>query len=220
MSKKTETVKARFQEAIDAYKRLRDDDYVTPLEEFLNEPISKTDRDRVQRSFLRGVKTRFSPESDHSLKLAFKAASLDPQDPLDREALLRFFAAAHFPSGQKTRGRKKRWGDQRLCRLLSDFDQVKESHPSFSDSNICEYIQKRFPDRYPMTAAAIRRKLQDARNPEYNTEIDTFADIFHELVQSWLRRHGGAPSQSEITRFSRRYAISYLSKNWKRVERK
>jgi hypothetical protein len=217
-AKKTETEKARFRHAIDTYKRARAFDYVTPLEGFLDKKPSESERDHIQKSFLKG--TVFTAESDDSLKLAFKAANLDPKDPLDREALLRFFAAAHFPSSQKSRGRKKQWSDQRLCRLLSDFDQIKESRPSFSDSNICEQIKKRFPDRYPMTAAAIRRKLQDARSSRYNTEIDKFAAIFRELVESGLRRPGEDLSQSEITRFSRKYAITYLSKNWKRVERK
>jgi hypothetical protein len=44
MTKKTEPVKTRFQEAIDTYKKLRAFDYVTPLEEFLDKPPSESER--------------------------------------------------------------------------------------------------------------------------------------------------------------------------------
>jgi hypothetical protein len=215
-AKKTETVKARFQEAIDTYKKLRDFDYVTPLQAFLDEPISESDRNRVQKSFVKGLSERFGPEADFSLKLAFEAADLDSQDPLAREALLRLFAMAHFPSGQKNRGRRKQWDDQRLCCLLSDYDQTKQDHPSSSDQAICEYIKKRFANRYRMTISSIRRKLQDARNPACNNQIDELAAIFGRE----FRHHGVDWSSAKIRKQTRRCAIEYLSKAWKRGERK
>jgi len=176
MTKKTETEKARFQHAIDAYKKLRAFDYVTPLEDFLDRQPSESERDRIQKSFLKGLKTRFSPESDYSLKLAFKAAHLDPQDPLDRETLLRFFAAAHFPSKRETRGAKAKWTPERWSQLLSDYDQVKKHSPNLNDVDICKQIVKRFPSRYPKPppsargfaedpGATVRRNLAPARDP-------------------------------------------------------
>jgi hypothetical protein len=160
-TKKTETAKARFQEAIDAYKELCSFDYVTPLEEFLDKPLPE--RDRVQKSFLKGLKTRLDPEADHSLKLAFKAADLDPQDPLDREVLLRLFASAYFPR-HKTRGAKTKWTPERWSQLLSDYDQVKKDSPNLNDEKICEKIIKRFGSRYPkQSPGTLRRNLASAR---------------------------------------------------------
>jgi hypothetical protein len=199
MTKKTETVKARFQEAIEAYKKLRTFDYVAPLEEFLNKPPSEPERDRIQKSFLKGLKTRFSPESDNSLKLAFKAAHLDPQDPLDREILLRFFAAAHFPSKKETRGAKTKWTPERWNRLLSDYDQVKRNNPNLNDVEICKQIVNRFPSRYPEPpssargpakdpGATVRRNLALARDPTKNTRLAELAQIFADAMRTEIHK--------------------------------
>jgi hypothetical protein len=232
MAKKSETVGARFQEAIDTYKKLRAFDYVTPLEEFLDKPPSEPERDRVQKSFLRGLKTRFSPESDYSLKLAFKAANLDPQDPLDREALLRCFAAAHFPSRQKTRGAKTKWTPERWSQLLSDYDQVKKDRPKLNDVDICKQIVKRFPSRYPKPppsargpaedpGATVRRNLAPARDPSKNTRLAELAQIFADIMKTEIHKldpNFDFPIQ-KLNKRSESLAIEWLSKAWQR-ERK
>jgi hypothetical protein len=223
---KTSAVEARFQEAVDTHKRLRAVDYVAPLEKFLNEPISKTARDRVQRSLFRRLQPRFSPASDHSLKLAFRAAHLDPQDPLDRETLLRFFAAAHFPSKRETRGAKTKWTPERWSQLLSDYDQVKKDNPNLKDEALCKKIVKRFPSRYPRppdsargfaedTGATVRRNLAYARDPSKNTKLAELAQTYLDIAKAEI--HSDSPIQ-ELKAAAVSLAIQWLSKAWEREE--
>jgi hypothetical protein len=224
MAAKKTAVKAPFQEVVDEYKKLRDFDYVTPLQPFLDKPISERDRDRVQKSFVKGLSQRFSPESDFSVKLAFEAAGLDPQDPHAREVLLRLFAMAYFPSRQTTRGRKRAWTPERWSQLLSDYDQVKKDKPKFSDEQLCREIVKRFPSRYPKprpsvkdAGATVRRNLAHARNPSKNTRVAELAQLFA-IAMKKLDPNGDYPPQ-KLKKRSELLAIDWLSKAWER-ERK
>jgi hypothetical protein len=216
-TKKTETVKARFQEAIARYKTLRDFDYVTPL--LLGGAVSEVDRIRIQKSFAIQAVT-FDPESDPFLKLAFEAADLDPQDPFAWKILLRLFAVAHFPSKRKTRGRKAEWTSERWCRLLSDYDQVRRENPNANDTKICEKIIKRFNARYgEIGAETVRRNLAHAKNPVRNTEIAEYAEAISEIIESEMYKRDLDFSVSEVKSRSVRHAINWFSEAWKR-ERK
>ena len=214
-TKKTETVKARFQEAIEEYKRRRDFDYVTPLQEIFGETFSKTERNRIQKSFaIQAVS--FDPESDPSVKLAFEAAELDPLDPFAWKTLFRFFAIAYFPSKPKIRGRKTEWTPERWSRLLSDYDQVKEHSPNANDTKICKRIIERFSDRYgDIGAETVRRNLAHAKNPKRNTKVVEYAGVISAIIESEMNELDLDLSVSEVRKRSERYAIKWLSKMWK-----
>jgi hypothetical protein len=220
--KKTEAVTARFREAVDAHKRLNDFDYVTPLERFLDAPITESDRNRVNKSFARG---RFERESESSMKLAFEEAGLDSEDPFAREVLLRLFGISYFPAKQKTRGPKRKWTPQRYSELLSDYNRVKTEKPKFNDQQICKEIAKRFPSRYPKSrrdvkdpGATVRRNLAPARDPSKNTRVAELAEVFAAGMTSEIQKIDPnieipakkVKNQSELS------AIKWLSKAWER----
>jgi hypothetical protein len=229
MAAKKTAVKAPFQEAVDEYKKLRNFDYVTPLQDFLDEPISEDHRDRIQKSFARGLSRRFGPESDFSVKLAFEAAGLDPQDPLAREVLLRLFAMAYFPSRQKARGAKTKWTPERWSQLLSDYDQVKTNSPRLNDAAICKQIVKLFPLRYPKPSssarrpaedpgATVRRNLAPARDPAKNTRLAELAQTFADILKAEILKLNpkfNFPIQ-KLNKHSEALAVEWLSKAWER----
>jgi len=219
-TKKTETVQARFQLAIKTYKQARDFDYVAPLEGFLDRKLPESECARIQKSFLK--ETICSPES---LKLAFKAAHLDPQDPLDREILLRLFAAAHFSSKRETRGAKTKWTPERWSQLLSDYNQVKKDNPNLKDEQLCKEIVKRFPSRYPKppgsgrefakdSGATVRRNLAYARDPSKNTLLAESIKIVADTLKTANHRldpNFDVPIQ-KLNEKSKSLAIEWLSK--------
>jgi len=88
-------------------------------------------------------------ELDEPLNKAFKTFNLDPRNPFHWRKLLAYFSEAHFGSKQIKRGANKVWSDDRLCQLLSDFDQVKSRRmlvpgSTISDFEVCSWL-KRYP---------------------------------------------------------------------------
>jgi hypothetical protein len=233
MAVKRTAIKNPFQEVVDEYKKLQDFDYVTPLQAFLDKPISESDRDLMQKSFVKGLSQRFGPKSDFSVQLAFEAAGLDPRDPLALEVLLRLFAMAYFPSRQKTRGAKPKWTPERWSQLLSDYDQVKTEKPRLKDKQLCQTVVKRFPSRYPKPAphsarrpaedpgATVRRNLAHAKDPAKNTQLAELAQIYADLMKTEIQKINpniDFPVQ-KLNERSISVATDWLSKAWKR-ERK
>jgi hypothetical protein len=77
-------------------------------------------------------------QSDHALKKAFKAFSLDPRNPYDWRTLLTYFAEAHFGA---TRGAPKKWTFASRAQFLQDFLRVRVHHPTASIQKICELMR-------------------------------------------------------------------------------
>lgn len=134
-------------------------------------------------------------ELDQPLNKAFKAFDLDPRNPFHWRKLLAYFAEAHFGSKRLKRGANKVWSDDRLCQLLSDFDQVKSRRmlvpgSTISDLEVCSWL-KRHPTlckRYQKVSAnTLLRNLQRARNPNENGLLAELATTVTEPYVTELR---------------------------------
>jgi hypothetical protein len=118
---------------------------------------------------------RDAPEKPMSPILgAFKAFGLDHRSLSDWYALVSHLTHVLFPT-PGPRGAKRKWTDERLCQLLADVASYKRRHPKASDADICRWLRRKsYPD---VTSEAVRRALQDARNPKHNAELARVVSI-------------------------------------------
>jgi hypothetical protein len=113
-------------------------------------------------------------DADVALERACRMFGLNPDRSSDRRKLLKELAFVCFPP-PKRGGRPRKWTGEQLCRLLSDVDQTRSQYRC-SKKKACELIVKEslFQDRYKgQNPATLRRKLQDATDPERNAMLDT-----------------------------------------------
>jgi hypothetical protein len=104
---------------------------------------------------------------------AFDAFGLDPTTPNHRDFLLALLASVHF-DGSRGPGQPRKWDEDKLCQLLADIATIKQKHPDKKENELCGKLKENAPfkDRYRQySAETIRRKLQDARNPEHNDAL-------------------------------------------------
>jgi hypothetical protein len=126
--------------------------------------------------------------SERPILDAFKAFGLDHRSLSDWYALVSHLAHVLFPT-PGPRGPKRKWTDERLCKLLADVAAYKRKHPKASDADICRWLhRKSYPDVSP---EALRRALQDARNPKHNTELARVVSILQrrlgpDVTVSWV----------------------------------
>jgi hypothetical protein len=105
---------------------------------------------------------------------AFKAFGLDHRSLSDWYALVSHLAHVLFPTPGR-RGPPRKWTDERLCKLLADVAAYKRKHPTAFDADICRWLhRKSYPD---VSSEALRRALQDARNPKHNNELAGMVSI-------------------------------------------
>jgi hypothetical protein len=90
---------------------------------------------------------------------AFKAFDLDHRNIRDWRLLVSHLAHVLFP--RRRSGRPQIWTDEQLWMLLMDVAEFKRKHPKASDTAICNWLKKKWPN----SPARLRRALQDARNP-------------------------------------------------------
>ena len=100
---------------------------------------------------------------------AFKAFGLDHRNLSDWRALVFHLARVLFPTPRPP-GAPRKWPGERLCQLLADVAAAKRKHPNASDTVICTWLKKRYR---PLSAAWLRRILQDARKPARNQVLAT-----------------------------------------------
>ena len=122
---------------------------------------------------------------------AFKAFGLDHQNIFDWRILLHYLAVVRF--GNKGPGAPKIWNDQAVYDiLLADVAAIKSRRPKATDADICRWLKKggevhRAPSHglppalispirgkalyAKVSAARLRRILQDARNPDRNGDL-------------------------------------------------
>jgi hypothetical protein len=104
---------------------------------------------------------------------AFRGARLDPSNPEHWVLLLRLYIET--VNRRARAGRSREWTDERLIKLAADFSHVQHDHPGKSDSEICRRLARR--EGYSeVTAATLRRKLQDARDPKRNRSLARIID--------------------------------------------
>jgi hypothetical protein len=104
---------------------------------------------------------------------AFKAFGLDHRNIGDWHNLAVHLARVLFARGQP--GPQRKWTDERLCQLLADVAAYKRKNPNkAADTNICRWLQRK-KGYQQETPEALRRALQDARNPKRNSELAQMA---------------------------------------------
>jgi hypothetical protein len=115
---------------------------------------------------------------------AFKAFGLDHRNDGDWHGLAIHLARVLFQ--KRRRGRKRGWTDERLFQLLADVAAYKRKHPKAFDTNICRWLRRKsYPD---VSSEALRRALQDARNPKRNSELAQMADLVaRKATGNWTR---------------------------------
>ena len=112
---------------------------------------------------------------------AFKAFGLDHRSVGDWYRLATHLARVLF--ARRRPGPSKKWTAERLCLLLADVAAYKRKHPKASDSAICGWLKKSYAR---VTVEAVRRALQDARNPKRNSELAQIADLVaREATGNW-----------------------------------
>jgi hypothetical protein len=175
--------------------------------------------DPAQRALGVHEALRLLDELDEPIRKAFAAFGYNPDNPFHWHKLLWHFAYAHFPVPRK-KGASKKWNDERWCKLLSDFGEVKaSSRANAPDSEVCINIKKRFANRYlTETAGTIRRNLQYARDPSRNGILASLRDRFAMEIRNWpIAQLGGSssPDAGAFNPIALKFAREYLESAWK-----
>jgi hypothetical protein len=123
---------------------------------------------------------------------AFRGAGLDSNDPDHWRFLLKEYIETVHRRARA--GRARSWTDERLIKLASDFERIQHDHPDKSDSDICRFLVKR-EDYSGLTANTLRRRLQDARDPEYNGFL---ARLIDELAAEYEVEGGNTKEQLRV----------------------
>jgi hypothetical protein len=111
---------------------------------------------------------------------AFKAFGLDHRKFDDWGRLTVHMARALF--ARRRPGRSKKWTAERLCLLLADVAAYKRKHPKAPDANICLWLHKK-SYAHESSDEALRRALQDARNPKRNSDLAQMAEYMARKVK-------------------------------------
>src|SRR5262249_11843311 len=126
---------------------------------------------------------------------AFKAFGLDHRNDGDWHSLALHLARVLFARGQP--GRQKKWTDGQLFLLLAQVASYKRQRPKASDADICRWLHRKgyFSD---VSSEALRRALQDARNPKRNSKLAHMADS---LARAATRNWTGALDEATIAKW-------------------
>jgi hypothetical protein len=123
---------------------------------------------------------------------AFRGVGLDPNNPEHWPFLLKGYIETVLRRARA--GRSREWTDERLTKLASDFARVKHDHAGKSDSDICRTLAKREDDS-GWSAPTLRRRLQDARDPECNGFLDR---VIEQLAAEYEVEGGNTREQLRV----------------------
>jgi len=170
MAKKDDTVSKRLAEEIALAKRIKDRIKNNPPSPSLLDLATPDQLDELAASLWLNEKDPvFGPVSR-----AFKAFGLDHRNDRDWYTLVARLARVLFPIRRRP-GLRKKWTAERLYVLLAQVASYKRERPKASDTAICSWLHKKsYADE---TLEALRRALQDARNPKRNSELAQLADV-------------------------------------------
>jgi hypothetical protein len=128
---------------------------------------------------------------------AFKAFGLDHRSIGDWYRLAAHLARVLF--ARRRPGPSKKWTEERLCLLLADVAAYKRRHPKASDPAICGWLHNKKSYAH-VTVEALRRALQDARNPKRNSDLAQVADLVaREVTGNWTRAHDEAATVKGVS---------------------
>jgi hypothetical protein len=145
---------------------------------------------------------------------AFKAFGLDHRYVSHWRQLLGHLAYVLFPEHRP--GAPRKWTDERLCRLLADVAAYKRKNPEASDTAICIWLKKSWPEYSP---GRLRRVLQDARNPARNDLLAKTA-YYGLLTQQMLREAAASCGVTEDASWTEAVEEKLLSKAMQAAVRK
>jgi len=143
---------------------------------------------------------------DRPILKAFKAFDLDPCYLSHWHQLLGHLAYLVFPEHRP--GAPRKWTEERLCLLLADVAAYKRKNPEASDTAICIWLQKSWPEYSP---GRLRRVLQDARNPARNDLLARTA-YYGLLTQQMLREAAASCGVTEDASWTEAVEEKLLSK--------
>jgi hypothetical protein len=132
---------------------------------------------------------------DWPLRKAFNAAKLDPKNPLSWRILLNAFCWSHFPPERKS-GTGTFWTNDRYCKLLVEIYSLKPNRSgSRWENQACTKLAQRRLSEFvrngePLSGEALRRALQQARDPQYNWSLSRMVNDGIDMLREDYKRRG------------------------------
>jgi hypothetical protein len=137
---------------------------------------------------------------DDPIFQAFEEAKLNPVDPLHWRVLMTVLCWTLFPP-KESAGHPTFWTDKRYCQLLKEIHKLKHGRQrKRSDKEACLLLSKKRisgdpesrhifeNDDGPLTDEALRRALQQARDPEHNGILADFVNGVSSLIREDYER--------------------------------
>ena len=166
---------------------------------------------------------------DVSLTKAFDAFGFNHRNPFHWRKLMAYFCDVHFGRGdRRRRGPSKRWSDDKLCQLLSDFDQVRSGYKlvpgsKISDLEVCKRLKNHpvLGTTYIGSAAeTVLRNLQRARNPNQNGRLSVIVSNALVPILAAAAQKGDKVLGQKLEQLIRSTgldpAIKVLSQQWRK----
>ena len=156
--------------------RIGDNNEETPSGEIIDlQDAGEELADLAKRKLGPSVMTLTDKPRDASIKAAFEAAKLDPDDPYHWRTLMHFFAWAHF-GDKNRRGAPTKWDSLHLQKLLNDFEELKSKNTAMSDDRVLSFLGKneayQARDGGPLSTSQLRKLLKQARDPKHNELLE------------------------------------------------
>lgn len=121
------------------------------------------------------IATTLSAEFDQSLRKAFDAFGLNPDDPRNWTAMLRSFARVHF-GPKKKGGRPREWNSARYWQLVRDVADKQSNNPNLSKEDAYRLLAK--DQNYKgIGARGIKAAYRNACDPRKNDELMELANM-------------------------------------------
>ena len=177
---KKDAVSKRLAEEIDFAKHIKNSKKDSPSFSLLD-LASPDEKEKLAASL-------WSDEKDPLLVgpvlAAFKSFGLDHRSSDDWHSLTIHLARVLFARSQP--GRSKKWTAERLCQLLADVAAYKRKNPKAFDSEIRDWLRRHNKSYAHESSEALRRALQDARNPKRNSDLAQMAGLLaRQVTENW-----------------------------------
>jgi len=177
---KKDAVSKRLAEEIDFAKHIKNSKKDSPSFSLLD-LASPDEKEKLAASL-------WSDEKDPLLVgpvlAAFKSFGLDHRSSDDWHSLTIHLARVLFATSQL--GRSKKWTAERLCQLLADVAAYKRKNPKASDLDIRRGLCLHNKSYAHESSEALRRALQDARNPKRNSDLAQMAGLLaRQVTGNW-----------------------------------
>ena len=177
---KKDAVSKRLAEEIDRAKHIKNSKKGSPSSSLLD-LASPDEKEKLAASLWSNEK---DPLLVGPVLAAFKSFGLDHRSSDDWHSLTIHLARVLFARSQPI-GRSKKWTAERLCHLLADVAAYKRKNPKASDPDIRRWLYRHKSYAHE-TSEALRRALQDARNPKRNSDLAQMADLLaRQVTGNW-----------------------------------